>query len=172
MIVPSKNLVIVRRGLDYGRQGFNQWDMTREVLKAIVEIWRRYRTSAYRAGTGLARRERGLDVARVAALAAVLEARTAAGHVGVDGDDLVLDALCATCSRCGSGGPTGPKHLDQPFQRARERLDFPLAAHRCRAASRVGAVRSPGTRRTPDAAAVRDQLVVSDAGRRVGRRRP
>jgi CubicO group peptidase (beta-lactamase class C family) len=35
VIVPSKNLVIVRRGLDYGRQGFNQWDMTREVLKAI-----------------------------------------------------------------------------------------------------------------------------------------
>ena len=35
VIVPSKNLVIVRRGLDYGRQGFNQWDMAREVLKAI-----------------------------------------------------------------------------------------------------------------------------------------
>jgi CubicO group peptidase (beta-lactamase class C family) len=35
VIVPSKNLVIVRRGLDYGRQGFNQWDLTREVLKAI-----------------------------------------------------------------------------------------------------------------------------------------
>lgn len=35
VIVPSHDLVIVRRGLDYGRQGFNQWDMTREVLKAI-----------------------------------------------------------------------------------------------------------------------------------------
>ena len=35
VIVPSKNLVIVRRGLDDGRQGFNQWDMTREVLKAV-----------------------------------------------------------------------------------------------------------------------------------------
>ena len=35
VIVPSHNLVIVRRGLDYGRQGFNQWDLTREVLKAI-----------------------------------------------------------------------------------------------------------------------------------------
>ncbi len=35
IIVPSKNLVIVRRGLDYGRQGFNPWDLTREVLKAI-----------------------------------------------------------------------------------------------------------------------------------------
>jgi hypothetical protein len=27
--------VIVRRGLDYGRQGFSQWDLTREVLKAV-----------------------------------------------------------------------------------------------------------------------------------------
>jgi CubicO group peptidase (beta-lactamase class C family) len=35
VIVPSHDLVIVRRGLDYGRQGFSQWDLTREVLKAI-----------------------------------------------------------------------------------------------------------------------------------------
>lgn len=35
VIVPSHDLVIVRRGLDYGRQGFNQWDLTREVLKAL-----------------------------------------------------------------------------------------------------------------------------------------
>jgi CubicO group peptidase (beta-lactamase class C family) len=35
IIVPSKDLVIVRRGLDYGRQGFNLWDLTREVVKAI-----------------------------------------------------------------------------------------------------------------------------------------
>ena len=35
VVVPSHDLVIVRRGLDYGRQGFSQWDMTREVLKAI-----------------------------------------------------------------------------------------------------------------------------------------
>ena len=35
VIVPSHNLVIVRRGLDYGRQGFSQWDLTREVLKAF-----------------------------------------------------------------------------------------------------------------------------------------
>jgi CubicO group peptidase (beta-lactamase class C family) len=35
IIVPSHELVIVRRGLDYGRQGFNHWDLTREVLKAI-----------------------------------------------------------------------------------------------------------------------------------------
>ncbi len=35
VVVPSHDLVIVRRGLDYGRQGFNRWDMTREVLKAF-----------------------------------------------------------------------------------------------------------------------------------------
>jgi CubicO group peptidase (beta-lactamase class C family) len=35
VIVPSHQLVIVRRGLDYGRQGFSQWELTREVLKAI-----------------------------------------------------------------------------------------------------------------------------------------
>ncbi len=35
IVVPSHNLVIVRRGLDYGRQGFNRWDLTREVLKAM-----------------------------------------------------------------------------------------------------------------------------------------
>ena len=35
VVVPSHDLVIVRRGLDYGRQGFNRWDLTREVLKAI-----------------------------------------------------------------------------------------------------------------------------------------
>ena len=35
IIVPSHDLVIVRRGLDYGRQGFNNWDLTREVIKAI-----------------------------------------------------------------------------------------------------------------------------------------
>ena len=35
IVVPSHDLVIVRRGLDYGRQGFNRWDLTREVVKAI-----------------------------------------------------------------------------------------------------------------------------------------
>lgn len=35
IVVPSKNLVIVRRGLDWGRQGFDRWGLTREVLKAI-----------------------------------------------------------------------------------------------------------------------------------------
>ena len=35
IVVPSKDLVIVRRGLDYGKQGFDRWDLTREVLKAI-----------------------------------------------------------------------------------------------------------------------------------------
>lgn len=36
IIVPSHDVVIVRRGLDYGRQGFNHWDLTREVLKAVA----------------------------------------------------------------------------------------------------------------------------------------
>jgi CubicO group peptidase (beta-lactamase class C family) len=35
VVVPTHDLVIVRRGLDYGRQGFDQWDLTHEVLKAI-----------------------------------------------------------------------------------------------------------------------------------------
>ena len=35
IIVPSHDTVIVRRGLDFGKQGFNRWDLTREVLKAI-----------------------------------------------------------------------------------------------------------------------------------------
>ncbi len=35
IIVPSHDLVIVRRGLDYGKQGFNRWDLAREVVKAI-----------------------------------------------------------------------------------------------------------------------------------------
>ena len=35
VIVPSHDTVIVRRGLDYGEQGFDRWDLTREVLKAI-----------------------------------------------------------------------------------------------------------------------------------------
>ncbi len=35
VIVPSHDLVIVRRGLDYGRQGFDRWSLTREVLAAI-----------------------------------------------------------------------------------------------------------------------------------------
>ncbi len=35
IVVPTHDLVIVRRGLDYGKQGFNNWDLTREVLKAI-----------------------------------------------------------------------------------------------------------------------------------------
>ena len=38
VIVPSHELVIVRRGLDYGRQGFNRWDMTREVLQAFAQM--------------------------------------------------------------------------------------------------------------------------------------
>lgn len=38
VVVPSHDLVIVRRGLDYGRQGFNRWDLTREVLKAFPRV--------------------------------------------------------------------------------------------------------------------------------------
>ena len=37
VVVPSHDLVIVRRGLDYGRQGFDRWALTREVIKAIDE---------------------------------------------------------------------------------------------------------------------------------------
>ncbi len=35
IIVPSHDLVIVRRGLDFGAQGFDRWDLAREVLKAF-----------------------------------------------------------------------------------------------------------------------------------------
>jgi len=35
IVVPSRDLVIVRRGLDYGDQGFDRWDLVREVLKAF-----------------------------------------------------------------------------------------------------------------------------------------
>lgn len=35
IVVPGHDLVIVRRGLDWGRQGFDHWDLTREVLKAF-----------------------------------------------------------------------------------------------------------------------------------------
>ena len=35
VIVPSHDVVIVRRGLDWGRQGFDRWSLTREVLKAF-----------------------------------------------------------------------------------------------------------------------------------------
>ena len=38
VIVPSHDLVIVRRGLDWGRQGFDRWAMTREVLKAFSRM--------------------------------------------------------------------------------------------------------------------------------------
>ena len=38
VVVPSHNVVIVRRGLDYGRQGFDRWGLTREVLKAIGTV--------------------------------------------------------------------------------------------------------------------------------------
>ena len=38
IIGPSHDLVIVRRGLDYGAQGFDRWDLTREVLKAFTGL--------------------------------------------------------------------------------------------------------------------------------------
>lgn len=38
VVVPSRNVVIVRRGLDHGKQGFDPWDLTREVLQAIVRV--------------------------------------------------------------------------------------------------------------------------------------
>jgi CubicO group peptidase (beta-lactamase class C family) len=37
IVVPTHDLVIVRRGLDYGKQGFDNWDLLREVLKAFPE---------------------------------------------------------------------------------------------------------------------------------------
>jgi CubicO group peptidase (beta-lactamase class C family) len=38
IMVPSHDLVIVRRGLDYGRQGFDRWTLVREILKALDAI--------------------------------------------------------------------------------------------------------------------------------------
>ncbi len=35
IIVPSHDLVVVRRGLDYGAQGFDRWDLLAEILKAV-----------------------------------------------------------------------------------------------------------------------------------------
>lgn len=35
LVVPSHDLVVVRRGLDYGGQGFDRWALLREVLKAF-----------------------------------------------------------------------------------------------------------------------------------------
>jgi CubicO group peptidase (beta-lactamase class C family) len=35
IVAPSHELVIVRRGLDYGRQGFDRWDLLQEIIKAF-----------------------------------------------------------------------------------------------------------------------------------------
>jgi CubicO group peptidase (beta-lactamase class C family) len=35
IVVPSRDVVIVRRGLDWGNQGFDRWDLTGEVLRAV-----------------------------------------------------------------------------------------------------------------------------------------
>ena len=37
IIDPSHDLIIVRRGLDYGKQGFDRWDLLHEVLKAFPD---------------------------------------------------------------------------------------------------------------------------------------
>lgn len=37
IVAPSHDLVIVRRGLDYGKQGFSNWELLREVVKAFPE---------------------------------------------------------------------------------------------------------------------------------------
>lgn len=37
IVVPSQELVIVRRGLDFGKQGFDRWELTREVLRAVLQ---------------------------------------------------------------------------------------------------------------------------------------
>ena len=37
IIDPRHDLVVVRRGLDYGEQGFDRWDLLREILKAFPE---------------------------------------------------------------------------------------------------------------------------------------
>ncbi|WP_105201677.1 serine hydrolase domain-containing protein [Pseudoalteromonas sp. T1lg10] len=35
VVIPEKELVIVRRGLDYGKQGFNPWELADKVLEAL-----------------------------------------------------------------------------------------------------------------------------------------
>jgi len=35
IVVPTHDLVIVRRGLDFSSKGFDFWDLVREVLKAV-----------------------------------------------------------------------------------------------------------------------------------------
>jgi len=36
IVVPSYDLVIVRRGLDYAKQGFDRWDLAREVISVFA----------------------------------------------------------------------------------------------------------------------------------------
>jgi CubicO group peptidase (beta-lactamase class C family) len=38
IVVPSHDLLIVRRGLDFGAQGFDRWDLAREVIKAVRQV--------------------------------------------------------------------------------------------------------------------------------------
>ncbi len=37
IVLPSHDLVIVRRGLDFGRQGFSRWKLTKEILEAFTD---------------------------------------------------------------------------------------------------------------------------------------
>src|SRR5215510_8117735 len=76
------------------------------------------------------------------ALAAVLEPRTAARHVRVDDRDLVVDTVVRRARGAKTAGRRAREHLDQRFQRARERLNLPLAAYGWRT-MRIGAVRDP-----------------------------
>jgi CubicO group peptidase (beta-lactamase class C family) len=38
IVAPSHDVVIVRRGLDYGNQGFDRWELLREVLLALPPV--------------------------------------------------------------------------------------------------------------------------------------
>ena len=42
LVVPSHDLVIVRRGLDFGGQGFDRWNLLREVLMAVQPVQARH----------------------------------------------------------------------------------------------------------------------------------
>ena len=46
IIAPSHDLVIVRRGLDFGKQGFDRWALLREVVKAVPSRLPDRRTAA------------------------------------------------------------------------------------------------------------------------------
>ena len=37
IVAPSHDLVVVRRGLDFGRQGFDRWELLAKVIAALAE---------------------------------------------------------------------------------------------------------------------------------------